>query len=638
MYTRVYRYGCLPPITLAAEVDDQLRLAHCYQNTLIAIERARRAAARSLWSARSEIAELELAASEAKRALIEARQAIKKTRSETRKRSDTKEQRDRAAATLAAKREADRELREARHAARDALEPELRKIDELAGELRNNAREHCGLGSAGPHKGAWGTYLLIEAACDQAFKIPLYDGNAPNDPRFFRYDGCGSIGVQIQKGMTVAELFDGTHDRLRLGAANYITPRPAHAPPGRPMRILRARIGTGDGKAPIFAEWPVIYDKQRHPIPKDATIKWAHLVKRRTADRDRWHVCFTVQTSERANLKPIGQWAVAVDLGWRVIDRQLRVAAWRSEETHGDLRLNEKLIASLRYADTLRSIRDLHFDAARAAVAKFLSIAGDHCSPWIRQNARAVVQWKSPAKLAHLAIGWAKIDVNEAEKAAREALEVWRSGDRLANGRVDPSPEAWHGDVHLWTWEAHQRRRSLNQRKNLYRCFASELASKFGTLVLEKFDLRELARRSDKVENETARSNRQLASVSELRQCLVNAFIARGGMIEYENAVDTTRMCQTCGVVTKVDAAADVMLFCEACQTPWDQDDRAGLNLLARWRKRQRDEKNAGSARQDEKESHVEPVQGSRWARAKSAKAQRERERGSPREEGAKGA
>jgi transposase len=188
-----------------------------------------------------------------------------------------------------------------------------------------------------------------------------------------------------------------------------------------------------------------------------------------------------------------------------------------------------------------------------------------------------------------------------------EALEAWR----------------YHDD-HLRTWQVGQRESALRSRREIYRLFAVGLARRYGTLVLEDFDLRPMARRPKRTdaprENETARSNRHRVAVSKLRDALTQAF---GGAVEIDPA-GTTHLCHRCGTHNDFDAAEHLIHRCVNCETTWDQDENAARNLLARYlRERSGDAQTPGGARKDGKPSDSKPVHRSKHARKAAAKAAR---------------
>lgn len=589
---RVYRYGLTPPTHNAELVRAQMRAGHDYRNTLTEIERGRRAAMREAMSSYADVAELERAVSAVEMDLERAIRVVSKERAKTRSRSETAEQRQAVAAARAAKKEAVGRLRERRMQLREDAELKARidRIDELANELKRSARAAT--------DAYWGTYLLAEDAVSKAAKAPLYDGAEPNDPRFRRWDGTGSIGVQIQHGMTRAELLSCEDTRMQI----------AESPRGRHdvYRVLRVRVGS-DGRAPVWAEWGL---KMHRPIPDDGRIKNASVVLRRVATREEWYVTITVDEAERE--PTCGHGAVAMNLGWRKMGDECRVAMCVDESgAVRELRLPSVIATGIARADEIRGTRDTEF--ARALASLLAWIDSSETIPACLAKARETLpQWKSEARLASLVRRWRDERV-DGDGAAFDAAEAWRKQD-----------------VHLWQWEAEQRRRSELHRREVYRCWAAEMAQTYSTIVLDDVDLSELAKRAPKeaaAANETARHMRVLVAPSELRGALENAFLGRGGHVVQLSSKDITHTCAICGLVESWDAAPMVHHACGGCGAIWDQDENAARVLLTQWRESLSGASDSGAARTQDKPAKSEPLAESRWVKARRLRAEKEARR-----------
>lgn len=456
---------------------------------------------------------------------------------------------------------------------------EVAVIDERAADLRRGARALC--------EAHWGTYLLIEDADQASRKMPIWD-----DPRFVRWEGEGAVSVQLQGGLDVKGLSSDTQVQL---------PAPDH----RKHATLRMRIGS-EGRAPIWAEFPI---KVHRPIPETARIKCVTMHVRKCGRRDVWSVDFTLELPEPIQIEKGSQGIVGVDLGWRVTGNELRVCAFTSEDGKdiGELRLSAHDLGGFERVETLRATRDQKFNEAKASLValklvwpEVLAVRAAHMS-----------QWRSAARLASF-------------------IRLWRNHRFAGDEQAYISAESWrYHDEHLWQWEASQRAKSLRSRREKYRIFAADLASKYDTLVLEEFDLRTFAKRPTKEDPiidkhgrretqqaERARAYRHLASTSELRMILEQAFHRRGKTSCRVSAVDTTRICASCGVVDReFDAAAEIDWSCKACGAEHDQDHNASDNLCERYRALEK----SGSARTRK------PAKGeARWAKAKRLRAEKD--------------
>jgi transposase len=551
---KVYRYGLLAPVEQSERVRSQMRLAHRYRNVLVEIERARRAALRTLLAGHGDVAKLTVVAQEADAEIERLYKSAKVERQGARTRAISDGVREALKAAKETKKGALAAAREARAAIKlDEQVIEGRKlIEERAAYLRRNARAHCAV--------YWGSYLGIEAASEQMAKMPLYDGVEPNDPRFVRWEGEGSVGVQIQKGMSSQEVMGCADTRLRIECGvvpKGVDPTSKRAAKRQHM-VLAIRVGS-EGRSPIWARFPMMMHR---PLPADGIIKWASVHLRKRGPREEWCVTITVETAEAR--RPAESGAVAVDLGWRKFeDGSLRVATWRGDDGKGGfLVLSPWDLSRIEKANDLRSIRDQNFDKARIALVDWKKTAT--VPAWFEKATATLPQWRAVARLVALARRW-KSERFEGDEAGYDALETWR-----------------YHDHHIWEWESSQRIKALRNRREIYRVFAAKLAKEYRTVVLEEFDLRKIAERpavdGDTTQNPTARTMRHSAAVSELRMCITLAFVDRVEKVPAEN---TTKVCNPCGSIQVWDQAADLIHTCTECGVTWDQDENAALNLLA---------------------------------------------------------
>lgn len=627
MKTRVYRFGLLAPSQNNDLVRTQMRLAHKYRNRLVEIERAKRAEIRALLSSHGDLNLYEHNAKAAAEAVSALLTRIKAAKSGTRTRIVPAPDKDELLAARAHVHATKSILMAARRALREdtGIKQARKQIETKYLDLHKAARATCGV--------YWGTYLLIEAAHDLVCKMPLYDGTEPNDPDFVPWEGQGAVGVSISHGSLATNLNGTTLLRVLDGdlpkGANPQSRRSAK----RQYKTLSMRVDSDSKRAPVWANWQMIMHR---PFPKGALVKRASVHVRKIGPREEWYATFTVQFDDvQVSPAPKGS-RIALDVGWRKEeDGSLRVATG----TDGvQVRLGSHVLGQFQKAEDLQAIRAKNLTAATQALGQFVasvkasqrpetetsysySAEASQCLETATMPSfsnlgatltwdgipASVVQWRSPARLTRLVRQWA-VNRFEGDDAAYEALEAWR-----------------YHDHHLWEWETSQRTKALRHRREIYRVFAADLARKYETLVLEDFDLSELAKKptaeNQEGDIEAARSNRQRASVSELRQCLVSVFEGRmvvgqgegGGQVvgqgvERVQAAYTTRTCAECGSLESWNQVADLRHTCSKCGVNWDQDENAAKNILVGLHV------DAGV---------VEEVKGSKWARVKKEKAAR---------------
>ena len=657
MSTLVFRYRLAAPHEGADVVADQMRLAHKYRNTLTEIENARRSALREAESQFGTMASLLVALRAAEDKLLAALAALKRSRASTKRRSETaletaavksarankkdalaavRLERARLAERCAECRKADEDADEepvgaCPHATDDAIAfaAERARIGDLTGALRRGARAICGLGSEGPYFGAWGTYLLVEAAADQAAKTTeMYGrGGEPLNVRFSRWDGSGEVGVQIQGGASIEDVTDGDCARLSVTVPPG-EPRPGAAWVSAP-RCMRKRASKCGELAMRLSErndvvdwgrWRL--DMFRRPLPAGTTVKRATVHRVPVGPHYEWYVTLTLAGAPGIAAKP-SDGIVAVDVGWRVMGDEIRVATWRDTDGgHGDLRLTADDVRLLRAPQAIRSVRDGRMEGVKQRLDTWFAQCAN-LPVWLAPIAPKISWWRSPARFVGLYNRWKDARFH-GDDIAFSDLEAFCNQDRRA-----------------WATEAKWRSAAIRRRRERYRIFAAGLGGTYGTLVIEAdsqsskpFDMTPLVITPDAeadAQNETARSNRFLVATYQLRQALLNAFRRRDRVVGLIPAADTTRTCHVCGLVETRDAAASVVLACE-CGATWDQDDNADVILLRRWCERTGNDGNAGSSRVPEKDSANKEVGGSTWAKRRRRGAARRAARDSARD------
>lgn len=593
MTTRVYQYGLMPAHTGSDVVREQLWLAHRYRNDLTAWVRAMRDAERDL--ERSSGLDAHVAAvALADAALSAAIATLKSARVGARSKADTAELRASVVAARNGRRAALVAMRDARASARTSSQAARDEMHERWLLVQRSCRAASGL--------RHGTYTLVEEALAKACSdMPLWDAGQPNDPRFCRWAGGGSVGVQVQGGVTASELLGEQDTRVQIGPGpeRVLRRDGTERRRGRNAelaRTLRLRVGSNEDRSPIWAEWIMIMDR---PLPEGAVVKRINATVRRIGPRERWTAELTVQLPDDWRREPCGTGGVALDLGWRSLDDEYRIGAWLGEDGQsGECRVGSDVRGELRKVDDVASIRDRGRDHVRRWLCAWRHKHVDEMPEWLLLATSSMHQWEQQARFGALTKRWARDHANDYPRVLA-ALEKWR-----------------YHDYHLWCWESSARVKALARRREQYRVFAAGLARRYGVLVLERFDLRPVVQRrrteddlpagAEQSREDGARANRHAVAPSELRLALVNAFRARGGRVVEYDAAWTTATCRRCGHVCQWDQAAELRHTCEACGSEWDQDYNASTNLLRLWRERPGDARDVGGARKQKEASDSE--------------------------------
>lgn len=584
--TKVVSYGCLAPVEGAELVQEQMRKAARYYNQLIALERCRRVVFREL--RKKYVPDLESFEErvETLAAELEAlRDAIKSSRKEARRRTDTSE------IDAQAKR-VHNELRAARAALKATKEianghSELRKavkeLDERAGLWQKALR-----GTSSPF---WGTYLLVEASADQARKATV-------DPAFRAARGRervkgptgegipeGRIGVQIQLGMRPERLYSCEDSRLRIEPASEWGPwDPSYDGRQAAYGKLWIRVDSeGKRKQPLWAVFPI---KIHQPIPANASIKAATVQLRVVGMREQWSAKITY--SYEATPKPQKEGLVSLDLGWRKRpDTSLRVAYWADHTgAHGEVTMPTRILGLLRKSRDLREIQDIRFNRAVRWLMRWLAVKKD-VPEFLEQERQYLGQWRSHSRLRKLVI-------------------FWRNHRFPRDGVIFGALERWlHRSRHLYQWEVNAMTTALAQRKHFYRKIAKQFAQTYGTVALEKFDLAKIKRRKQPEEgtesHQTARAQLHASAPGEFRQAIKYALTREGGLAVELNAAHTTEHCHECGGSCVWNQMEELHHRCEHCGALWDQDRNAAQNLLKFFREQFGDPKSASIARSPRK-------------------------------------
>lgn len=554
-----FRYGLLAPSDGADLARSILEAGHALRERLVAVEIERRRAVRLAYrlDPASDAAGAEaLGASKAAKAALAALRASKARRRLDKGAGEDPELEPLKAA-LSAAREAEYAACAAWAKARRAA-GETPVVREAIGAANRAAKEAS---SDASEQSAlhWGTREVVVAACAKAFgKRPLYDYAYPNDPEPRPFDGHGRIALRLtsngEGGVPVPAVFLPPSKTSRVVIERAPAPAPARHGPRRigkradEYRVLRLRIGDA------WVSWPC---KLARPLPAHGRVLGVTVCATRNARRIDWHAVVSVETGLPEPSSASGEVAV-VDLGWRQEDDgALHVAtvwdpARRAAErvvlsarvaTGADRRKGEAragVIASLLFADGLRKDSDRLFDRQVAALAQWVDSLGERAPAWLREGVSSAHAWRAHGRLVELVMAWQERRF-EADAEDVEPLRAWM--DERDRQHYDTPADAFSAmrawvnkDQHLWIWERNERASAQRERKDIYRRVAHGLARDYRVVVFANTNLAREARLRKSVDekrsNPTARHNRALASVGELRLAIEQAMVKAGGRVD----------------------------------------------------------------------------------------------------------
>ena len=575
--SRVYRYGLLPPSSGANLVDEQMWLVHRYSNELVEIERARRKGFHAALAVVPEVAEALRVEEEALARYHVLRDSDSDDRAaEFRKKGKRRRKSSPAVAdALAALKAATDAVEDVRAAAVKAIGRDSKKkktakkkkkkktatelvkmtpaeVASVTEAINENDAVH---GDAAKRKRAefiaqglyWGNYQVAEASIPR--KGP--------PPKFRRWEGRGHIAVQIQGGMTYAELLGCNHTMARLEirddwGSNRRTSR--HG-------LLWIRVGSKGkgGREPVWATFPVCW--HRH-LPEGARIKRIDVTRRIQGVRAVWAVCVTVQTpgaslTKQALVKPVTKAlpkAVGLDVGWRSTDDGgIRVAVLYDGDRHYEVALPHWFAEGDRLVSDLQSIRRCRFNAVKDQLLAALR-EGKHKEQ--AETFATLASWDSQARLARAVREW---------EGCPAYLTEWRAKER-----------------HLYQWERDAKRYLVEWRKNWYCHWVAWISQRYKNVVIEKFDIAKIKKKAEAGEDkEEATGPHSLAAPGELRRILLSTCSREGVQVHLAPAGNTTRKCSVCGKLRRKKKGEGVALMqeCPGCGRVMDQDANASRNL-----------------------------------------------------------
>jgi hypothetical protein len=595
MVITVYRYGTPSWIELPAEVDEQLFLAHQLREDLVTLEHQLEEQIRQVWSSYPAVAAAEAMLLAAEREAQELGVLVKRERSAQR----TKAPRTPLVAQL---KDARVTARAARQGRRDAIATVAGEAKTRLAAIRDGHRAAVKATYAEYVQGQglyWATWNDVVDHHKTAVQMIGRKRKAgqPAALRHHRWDGSGSVAVQLQRqaGMpdrapALLASGDGTWRNV-FQLSPWIPPGEFEAlPRGERRQCGRgvARISIGGGRT---VDVPVIVHRM---LPADADVTGARLVVTRVAKQRRIALCVTARVPDPAPRRD--ERAVALHLGWRrdTDDGALRVGVWRTtaavavpaylagvvvsdSDRTGQVVLPGLWRDAINRADGIRADRDTLLDEMRARLVEAITAHPDDSVvgfDGVPLTANIVRRWKSPLRLARLALFWREHAPTPgwANDVAVD-LEAWR--------RLDGT---------LWEREAHGRAKALGRRDDLYRKVAAWLVSVGGMVVVDDTDLAKMARISDgggdlpSALTGRAASQRVDAASGRLRSIVAATAAREGVTVQVVDHTGITRTHARCGYVNPADDryARSVVVVCDGCGQSYDQDRSAAVLMLAR--------------------------------------------------------
>lgn len=587
---RIYSYGAKTP-DLEEQIIGQMRLANRYRNALVEMERERRERSLNALRARfPDIPALEAEYQALTNQLEEDRKASRQQNALQRKRRLSKEEKQILTEVRQQRRQVYARLRErkAEAWADPDLRADLQAVENWLCGQRVPGRRTRGPSRAKQVRGEFTAQGLRQEGYQPA-EASMQGARKGPPPRFKRFTGEGKLSLQIQGGMSPAELLACEDGRVRLKAIHAASR----------YYQLWFRVGS-EGRQPIWAKVPLVLHRD---LPADARIQWVSILRRQCGTHWRWQVQFTLKREEWPQVAAL-KGACGVDLGWRQVEGGLRVAYWVGQDADeaeesparilcaedlkdgfpscGELILSDEDLCRWHKADEIASIRAKNFNAVRDELTAWLRKTTD-VPDWLRETLSHLHVWRSPARLEMLLWRWHGVRYKKGRETPWQPHPDYQGlpgcGRFAGDETIFPRLWAWRKqDKHLYDWQEANRQKAVRWRDDLYCNFARTLADRYRTVVFEKTNWRELQEVPEVDEDgiESRTTNHRIAAVGRLRQLVRKK---TGRYVETDPTHTTTR-CHSCGAIEEFDAARELEHTCQACGETWDQDQNAALNLL----------------------------------------------------------
>lgn len=551
--TIVYRYDVRtkmqPQLGGMDFVREQLGLARRFRNLLIEAELAGRKAYREARSeAYPDFAALEGAATEKQETVDGIVADIAKANARERKKRATPEERERLV-------KAKKELKEARVALKarrqDIAGASLSQAAEVARDTVVDAAHEWANG-AGLFQGTkWAVVRAVFQSCR----------TAKEDPGFRKWDGTGRLSLQLQaQKVVVKRKGPATWANIALGKwVSHLSFRRE----GK-WTIFRVRFGSDAKGKPIYVECPVDLHRE---WPPDAVCKWVELICTRTGRDYHYKLCFSLAREAGWNKPTASTGEVGIHLGWRLVEKGLRVACWSgSDGREGELVIPESRAALALYGLTRickkgKPISRLGYYTKPSDLASMRDVRLDEVKPVLLAHAATLTLPDDVAEtISHL----------HAIKSKSRVLAIVNA----LPGELPPFLVEWRRkEIHLERYESGQRAKFERWRKDFYRCFWAAMREQYSVAYMPKITW---TREKPGPEKDSE------GGMVEWRACASPGLLSMLGRpyATFVEAKDISRECHVCGGTC--DVGEPLSHTCEHCGSMWDQDMNAARNANAR--------------------------------------------------------
>lgn len=397
------------------------------------------------------------------------------------------------------------------------------------------------------------SYLVVEDACKD------FGTGAP--PRFTRWEGRGTLGVQPQGGLDVTEALAGRSQLLRLSIPHEdVLYDRGYLHGSDAIGTVSFRIGS-EGRDPIWAEIPVRFHR---PLPHAGSIRFAYLHANLSPRGEEWSLRLTIAEPDSEQELP-GAGIVALHFGWRTMeDQSLRVAVWQgSDGRHGEVCITAATLQDDAKLATIQATRDRWRDEFAPRLINWLDEQQATLPEWLTERTKTIAHWQAQSSFHQLCLMWRE-NRFAGDSQIFAALNTWRKEDKQ-----------------LWQHHVRLRDRINGRRTDLYRKTLVRLSQEYRNVVMANVQWAKLKRKArsedDPTQTAAQRHNASLAAPGEFSRLAKEYW---GERVVLVPAKDITTRCHACGEASKSDRVNRVNT-CEHCGAKWDIDRNAALNELA---------------------------------------------------------
>jgi len=402
--------------------------------------------------------------------------------------------------------------------------------------------------------------------------------------RYRRFDGTGFWFYRFREpgvnknGVDFDGLLTGNKTEARDNRNFVLTEKSRRGK--RVIYKLRAKIAGGAKKdSKVYGHFDLILHR---PIPENARIQSAKILRHRTGDKFTYTVSFTLKLPDVEQQTVEGS-VLGLDIGFREMERNnsYRIATLatndqsRRVETIDIARENRRgFLARMNHIDDLRSTMDENATELGKKLLPLLKTA----KPLPDSHQQFIFTERLRKTRANVTL-----DFERSYKMARWFIRAPDEADFYGPEIVGMVLRWWEENSFKYREMHNLRRKALAERKEVYRMEAARLVGFGIPIAVEKLDMSKWAERKDS-DNELsnrALSSRFLVAPSELIAAIENAAKREGVPFIKVNAANTSKACHACGTINKA-LKGELIWTCEECETKHDRDINAAINIAKR--------------------------------------------------------